>query len=202
MHWRGTLTLLVSLVAAVACGHDTIDWQETTSATGNYVIEFPGQPNTGTMPIPNSDRSPQLTDLEADTGYYALSETPLTALTPNSLDSVVDASIENARKKLASKHGGSVLATEVSRSTGDFEGVETRRYRENLVVGGGVGAAVTGLAFYRNGAMVYAVVVTDFDIDPELAQHFLSSLRSKPAPDLRALSGFSGTHRSEPTSIS
>jgi hypothetical protein len=62
-----TLTLLIVLMTAAAVwfGRDRADWQEATSATGDYVIEFPAQPSTETMPVPNSDLSTQLTDLEA-----------------------------------------------------------------------------------------------------------------------------------------
>jgi len=115
--------------AAVWCGRDRADWQEATSATGDYVIEFPGQPSTETMQIPDSALSTRLTDLEADSGYYALAETNLIGITPNPLDVVVDSSIENARAKMESRHSSPVAAREISRTTGDFKGVETRKFR-------------------------------------------------------------------------
>jgi hypothetical protein len=134
-----TLTLLIVLItaAAVWCGRDRADWQEATSATGDYVIEFPGQPSTETMQIPDSALSTQLTDLEADSGYYALAETALIGITPNPLDVVVDSSIENARAKMESRHSSPVAAREISRTTGDFKGVETRKFRVKLVGRGG-----------------------------------------------------------------
>ena len=46
---------------------------------------------------------------------------------------------------------------------------------------------MTGLLFYRNDVIVRAFVVTDANIEPSLAERFLSSLKSKPEPDLRAL---------------
>jgi len=165
-----TLTLLIVLItaAAVWCGRDRADWQEATSATGDYVIEFPGQPSTETMQIPDSALSTRLTDLEADSGYYALAETNLIGITPNPLDVVVDSSIENARAKMESRHSSPVAATEISRTTGDFKGVETRKFRVKLVGRGGADwAALTGLLFYRNDVIVSAFVVTDANIKPE-----------------------------------
>jgi len=165
-----TLTLLTVLItaAAVWCGRDRADWQEATSATGDYVIEFPGQPSTETMQIPDSALSTRLTDLEADSGYYALAETNLIGITPNPLDVVVDSSIENAQAKMESRHSSPVAATEISRTTGDFKGVETRKFRVKLVGRGGADwAALTGLLFYRNDVIVSAFVVTDANIKPE-----------------------------------
>jgi hypothetical protein len=165
-----TLTLLIVLItaAAVWCGRDRADWQEATSATGDYVIEFPGQPSTETMQIPDSALSTRLTDLEADSGYYALAETNLIGITPNPLDVVVDSSIENAQAKMESRHSSPVAATEISRTTGDFKGVETRKFRVKLVGRGGADwAALTGLLFYRNDVIVSAFVVTDANIKPE-----------------------------------
>ena len=185
-----TLTLLIVLItaAAVWCGRDRADWQEATSATGDYVIEFPGQPSTETMQIPDSALSTRLTDLEADSGYYALAETNLIGITPNPLDVVVDSSIENARAKMESRHSSPVAAGEISRTTGDFKGVETRKFRVKLVGRGGADwAALTVLLFYRNDVIVSAFVVTDANIEPSLAERFLSSLKSKPEPDLPAL---------------
>jgi len=174
--------------AAVWCGRDRADWQEATSATGDYVIEFPGQPSTETMQIPDSALSTRLTDLEADSGYYALAETNLIGITPNPLDVVVDSSIENARAKMESRHSSPVAAREISRTTGDFKGVETRKFRVKLVGRGGADwAALTGLLFYRNDVIVSAFVVTDANIEPSLAERFLSSLKSKSEPDLPAL---------------
>jgi len=165
-----TLTLLIVLItaAAVWCGRDRADWQEATSATGDYVIEFPGQPSTETMQIPDSALSTRLTDLEADSGYYALAETNLIGITPNPLDVVVDSSIENAQAKMESRHSSPVAAREISRTTGDFKGVETRKFRVKLVGRGGADwAALTGLLFYRNDVIVSAFVVTDANIKPE-----------------------------------
>src|SRR6476619_1093792 len=174
--------------AAVWCGRDRADWQEATSATGDYVIEFPGQPSTETMQIPDSALSTRLTDLEADSGYYALAETNLIGIPPNPLDVVVDSSIENARAKMESRHSSPVAATEISRTTGDFKGVETRKFRVKLVGRGGADwAALTSLLFYRNDVIVSAFVVTDANIEPSLAERFLSSLKSKSEPDLPAL---------------
>jgi hypothetical protein len=46
---------------------------------------------------------------------------------------------------------------------------------------------LTGLLFYRDDVVGSAIVVTDPNIEPSLAERFLSSLKSKPEPDLRAL---------------
>ncbi|MDT5163086.1 MAG: hypothetical protein QOC90_3396, partial [Mycobacterium sp.] len=41
--------------------------------------------------------------MQVDSGYYALAETALNGIAPNSLDVVVDGAIENARAKMESK---------------------------------------------------------------------------------------------------
>jgi hypothetical protein len=187
---RATLTLLIVLItaAAVWLGRERADCQEAISATGDYVIEFPGQRSTETIQILISDLSTQLTDLEVDSGYYALAETALNGIAPNSLDVVVDGAIENARAKMESKQSSPVAVREISRTTGDFEGVETRKFRVKLVGRGGADwAALTGLFFYRDDVVVSAVVATDANNEPTMAEHFLSSLKSRPEPDLRAL---------------
>ena len=178
--------MLLMIAAAVGCAKEGNDWHEATSATGNYIAEFPEPPTTESTKIPNTDLSMQLTQSEADTGYYAIAETALNGITPNELDFAVDNSIEGARAKLATKSDGAVTATEVSRTTGDFEGVETREYRVNLT-GGGTDFALDGLIFYRDDTIVNAIVVTDADIHTTFAEHFLSSLKSAPEPDRRAL---------------
>jgi hypothetical protein len=185
-----TLTVLIALItaAAVWVGHEGSDWQEATSASGDYVIEFPGQPSTKAMPIPDGDSSTQLTDFEADSGYYAFSETALNGMTPIPLDVVVDSAIENARAKLQSRRSSPVAVRVISRTTGDFEGVESRKFRVKLVGRGGADwAALSGLLFYRDDVVVSAIVVTDPNLEPTLAERFLSSLKSKPEQDLRAL---------------
>jgi len=185
-----TLTVLIVLIIAVAVwfGRDRSDWQEANTASGNYIIEFPGKPNTATTPIPNSGVSAQLTDFAADSGYYALAETALNGSTPKSLDVVVDSAIENARAKLESTRSSPVAVRKISQTTGDFEGVETRKFRVKLVGRGGADwAALSGLLFYRDDVVVSAIVVTDAYIEPSLAERFLSSLKSRPEPDLRAL---------------
>ena len=179
------LTLFITL-AAVGCEAEGDGWHEVTSASGNYVIEFPEQPTTETMKIPNTDLSMQVTQSEAKTGFYALAETDLNGVTPNPLDVAVDASIEGARARLAAKSSDSVTSTEASRITGDFEGVETREYRQYLTADG-VDYELSGLLFYRDDAIVNAIVVTDGDIHSTFAKRFLSSLKSKPEPDRRAL---------------
>jgi hypothetical protein len=128
----------------------------------------------------------RLTDLDADTGYYALVEIPLNGIRPRSLDSAVDASVEDGRAKVESGRNTPVTATEISRTTGDFEGVETRKYRVNLA-GDGFDFALNGLIFYRNDFMVRALVSSNADIDHELAEHFLTSLKTNPQPDQRGL---------------
>jgi hypothetical protein len=48
---RAALRLLMLLlaVAAVGCGPAEPEWQEATSASGNYVAEFPAKPTTRTI---------------------------------------------------------------------------------------------------------------------------------------------------------
>jgi len=177
--------MLLMAVAAVGCVKDAAGWPEATSASGNYVVQFPHEPTTESMKIPNTELSMQLTQSEDDSGYYALAETDLNGVAPNPLDFAVDSSIQGARAKMATKASGPVTATEISRTTGDFVGVETRQFRVKLT-GDGMEYALNGLVFYRDDAIVNAIVVTDADAEPGLAERFLSSLKSKPDPDLKA----------------
>jgi len=196
--WRATLTLSVLLLAPVACGRDAVDWQEVTSATGNYIVEFPGKPTTETIDLPNG-LSLQLTGSDADSGYYALAETALHGTPETSLDTIVDSCIEGTRTKMESTSSNPVTATEISRTSGEFEGVETREFRVKLSSDGN-DWALRGLVFYQNDVLVNPATIFDSDADPTLAEHFLSSLKSKQDTDLRAL--HRDNYRSEPASIS
>jgi len=110
---RAALAVLALLLAvgALGCGHDGDDWQEATSASGNYVVEFPGKPTTETMQLPNSDLSMQLTKVETSDSAFVLSEGDMTGITPKPLDRVVDATIEGMRAQEDAVALGSVTAT-------------------------------------------------------------------------------------------
>jgi hypothetical protein len=175
---RAAFGLVVSLltVAVVGCGHTQPTWQEATSATGNYVAEFPAKPTTRTLTVPGNDTSAQLTEVTSSGDAYTLSETALSGTGSFSLDAAVDGSMENSRAGQESSSGRPVTATETSRITGDFEGVETRRFSYDLVEGDKL-ATTSSLVFYRNGVVVQALVVADGAADSESVDRFLSSVR-------------------------
>jgi len=81
--------------------------------------------------------------------------------------------------------GRTVTATENSRTTGDFEGVETRKLSYNLD-GGDTTWTVNGPIFYGDDVVVNALVASDGAADSESADRFLSSLKSQPEPDRAA----------------
>jgi hypothetical protein len=171
-----SLVVLVLTVAAVGCGHTETKWHEAKSASGNYVAEFPGEPTTRTQTAPGSDMSIQLTLLESEGNAFNLSETALQGNAPYPLDDAVDMSVESARAGQEKSAGRTVTATELSRTTGDFEGVETRRFSYTLVVGD-ARAIMSSLLFYRDDVIVQAIVVSDSEADSEAVNHFLSSVR-------------------------
>ena len=175
--WLALLVLL-STVAAVGCGSAAPEWQEATTASGNYTAEFPGKPTTRTQAVPGSDLSIQFTEFESGKNSFAISETALNGITPYPLDEAVDGSIESARAGEESSSGRTVTATDISRTTGDFEGVETRRYSVNLV-GGDANWTIDGLIFYRDDAIVAPTVVSKGASDPESVDRFLSSLTAR-----------------------
>jgi hypothetical protein len=187
-HRWAALTLLMLLVAGVGCARDGLDWQEATSATGNYVAEFPGKPTMKRdQPTPRGDRVMQMAEVESGDDYFALFEAALNGIVPQPLDVAIDGSIEGVRAYEDSAALGPVTVTGISRTTGDFEGVETRKvtYTLDRLLGK---KTVTALSFYRNDAMVVATVVYEGDADSEAVDRFLSSLRPREnEPDTRAL---------------
>jgi hypothetical protein len=116
-----SLVALVLTVAAVGCGHTETQWHEATTASGNYVAEFPVAPTTRTQTVAGSDMSIQLTMAEVDGISFSLAETALNGSAPYPLDVAVDMSVESARAGQESGSGGTVTATQLSRSTADFE---------------------------------------------------------------------------------
>jgi len=185
---RGALALMVLLfsVAAVGCGPSQLtelvervtgpEWQEATSTSGNYVAEFPGKPRTTTQSVPGTDLSIDFVMFESGDDAFALSELATNGMEPNPLDEAVDGAIEGARAALESEWG-TVTATEVSRTNGEFEDVESRRYSCDLV-GEGHEFAASGLIFYRDDVLVHAMTVTDKNFDAKAIERFLSSVRS------------------------
>jgi hypothetical protein len=175
------------LLAVVGCGdpapelHKPVpEWQKANSASGRYVAEFPATPTTRTITPPGSELSMQLTEAQSDDIAFAVAETTLNDTNAYPLDEAVDKSIESARSGQESGSAGTVTATEISRSTGDFEGVETRKFTYNLF-DEDKKATVTSLIFYRDNAIVQATVVANSEADSEIADRFLSSLKSRPA---------------------
>ena len=187
---RDPLALLVLLlaVAAVGCGSTSTstptskapDWQKASSASGSYVAEFPGTPTTRTISPPGSDLSLQLVEVESNDMAFAITETPLNGANAFPLDEAVDRSIESARAGQQSISGRNVTATEISRSTGDFDGVETRRFSYNMI-DGDKKATISSLIFYRDNVIVQAAVIANSEADAAAADRFLSSLTSRPA---------------------
>lgn len=188
-HWRRAALALVVLlfsVAAVGCGPSQLtelaervtgpEWQEATSTSGNYVAEFPGKPRTTTESVPGTDLSVDLVLFESGDDAFALSELAMNGIEPNPLDEAVDGAIEGARAALESEWD-TVTATEVSRTNGEFEDVESRRYSCDLV-GEGHEFVANGLMFYRDDVLVHAMTVTDKNVDAKVIERFLSSVRS------------------------
>ena len=175
------LVVLLFTVAAVGCGSAKItelvgpEWQEATSASGQYVAEFPGKPSTRTHTIPDSDLTLQVTELEAGGDAYTLSEAALNGIAPYPLDEAVDNAVENARLG-QEPDWGTVTATERSRTTGDIEGLETREYSHELV-GEDEKVTMSGVIFYNGDIVVHAMAVTDSESNAEAVDRFLSSLR-------------------------
>lgn len=185
---RAALALVVLLfsVAAVGCGPFQLtelaervtgpEWQEATSTSGNYVAVFPGKPRTTTESVPGTDLSVDLVLFESGDDAFALSELAMNGIEPNPLDEAVDGAIEGARAALESEWD-TVTATEVSRTNGEFEDVESRRYSCHLV-GEGHEFVASGLMFYRDDVLVHAMTVTDKNVDAKVIERFLSSVRS------------------------
>lgn len=178
---RAVLVLsLLLVVAAGGCRSTAPQWQQATTATGNYVAEFPGPPTTQTQSVPGGPLLIQVT--LAETGDYAFSilETPLNGATPYPLDESVDRAIEGARADREEHSGGPVSVTDAWRTTGDFEGIETREYGFRISARGEE-TTVNSVIFYRNDTVVQAIVVYKREADEEAVDRFLSSLASAPS---------------------
>ena len=182
---RALLGLVLSslTVVAVGCGSDESakpkapEWQESISATGHYAATFPRTPTTRTQTLPGNDLGTQLTAVDTENTSYILSETALHGTIPNSLDKGVDNAIEKLRAaEQASSPGQVVTASVVSRTTGSFEGAETRRVTYRLT--GSDPVTIDALMFYRNDTIVQAVVVQKGEADSASADRFLSSLKT------------------------
>jgi hypothetical protein len=109
---------------------------------------------------------------------FTLAETPLDGQTPLPLDEAVDRSIEGARAAASQASGAPTTATQVSRTTGNFEGVETRRVVWDVTTGNDK-ATFTAAMFYRNNVVVQAVAVSNKGADSASVDRFLSSLRTR-----------------------
>ena len=110
---------------------------------------------------------------------FFLSETPLNGVTPPSLDEAVDLDVEGLRADWPRKSAAPVTATEIPRTTGYFEGVETRRFVYDLI-DGNTKDTISALLFYRNDVFVQAwVAVSNGEGDWASVDRFLSSLKSR-----------------------
>ncbi len=181
----GRLIILpVSIAAVMTIAHECSSsassaprWQEATTASGNYVAMFPGEPTAETFQ--KSDFVVNELSSTDDRSFYGLTEMPLNGVPPDPLDVAVDNSIEGARAG-REPSWGPTTKTELSRSTGDIHGTETRRYRFELTADGHK-AIVESLIFYRNDVQVQGMVVSDGSANSE---RFLSSVRpAEPAQD-------------------
>lgn len=174
------LRLLVLLLTAVAvgCAHTESEWHQVTSASGDYFVEFPGETSTHTETDPSTGAPVQMTVSEFGGVTFSLSERPLSGLTPPPLDEAVDRSVEQMRAGTSPSSAAPLTMTEISRTTGDFEGVETRRFVYDLIHGN-TKARISALLFYRNDVIVQAIVVSNDEADSESVDRFLSSLRAR-----------------------
>jgi hypothetical protein len=155
-----------------------VQWEAATSASGKYVADFPSVPSIRTQQTPGSPLVVHLTEAQSGGNAFTLSETALGGTPPLPLDEAVDNAIERSRMGSEVTAGRTVTAKEISRSTGDFEGSQTRRFTYELIDGDKT-ATVNSLLFYRNDAIVQAIVVYAGKPDEETVNHFLSSLKSK-----------------------
>ena len=183
---RRSISLAILVLSLVAAGCRSSgpappaltgpEWQEATSASGNYVAEFPGKAKAETQQVPGSDLSISFTTFESGGDAFTLSETALNGVAPYPLDDAVDGAVESARAGQEAEWGA-VTATERSRTTGDFEGVETRRFSYDLA-GGDEKVTMSALIFYRDDVIVQAIMVSDEESDAEAADRFLSSVKT------------------------
>jgi hypothetical protein len=165
------------LLRAFGYFHDNaVQWQFSSTASGNYTAEFPGETTTETIDIPNSEMSMQMTSLDLGNMYFVLADLDIPAGAPVSLDDGVNAAIQAMRLDRTA-NWGSVEVDESPRATGDFEGNETREFSV-VIKGDGHTARIKGLLFHQDGHLVQAVVLAMGILDMEQATRFLSSLRS------------------------
>ena len=86
--------------------------------------------------------------------------------------------LDEAVGRFEASFGGTTTTQEIARTTGSFEGVETREVTFNLIRDGKK-APTRSLIFYQDGYAVQAVVSADNELDVEAAERFLSSVASR-----------------------
>lgn len=153
-------------------------WREERSASGKYVAQFPAEPTAQTETAVNG-LTAQITQSVTQDIAFILQEMPLNGTAPLPLDEVVDKHVEGTRAALASSSGATVTATQISRTAGNFEGVETRIFHYELIFGeliyGHTRAIMGSVVFYRNEVLIQASVIGE--ADAATVERFLTSLR-------------------------
>lgn len=173
------LLVLLLTTIGVGCAHTTkSEWHEVTSARGDYVMEFPGETTTRTQSNPGTGVSIQQTSSEFGGIVFILAETPLNGVASAPLDEAVQGSLEAIRAGTPSSSAAPVTVNEISRTTGKFDGVETRMFACELIDGNKRGL-VNSLLFVRNDVVVQATVVSNNEADSESVDRFLSSLKPR-----------------------
>lgn len=164
-------------VLAVGCGQQAGSaWHQVTSPLGDYVIEFPGEPTTFPLTDARTNRTFQAITSDYEDITYSMFERPLDGVPPMHLDEAVDGSMEFVRANTPPSSAAPVRATQVSRTTGDFDGAETRKFVFELI-NGNTRALVSSLMFYRNDTVVQAMVVSNDETESGSVDRFLSSLK-------------------------
>ncbi|WP_159228947.1 hypothetical protein [Mycolicibacterium vanbaalenii] len=135
---------------------------------------------TRTESAPDSPISTQFTFSESDEHSFGIVETTLNGIAAYPLDEAVDRSIEGSRADREEHTGGPVTVSEIWRTTGNFDGAETREFGYQLI-DGDEKTTVNSVLFYRDGNVVQAMVVYDGEADQEAVDRFLSSLASEPS---------------------
>jgi hypothetical protein len=152
-----------------------LQWREARSALGKYVALFPAEPTTRTEPADNG-MTASFTMSDSQNITFSLLEAPLNGNAPKPLDEVVDIVVEGMRVALGPPSGTTVTATPLSRTTGDFEGVETREFSYELIRGN-TRAIATSMVFYRDDVLVQALVMSNNETEAPTVARFLTSLR-------------------------
>lgn len=178
----GLKLLLLLLAAAVfGCSASQSEWHEVTSPSGDYVAEFPAETSTSTQTDPNTGMAVQVIGTDYGDLFFGLAEGPADCSIPTRLDEAIDQVVEHVRTLMLppSSSTAAVTANQISRTTGEFEGVETRRVAYKFFVDGAATETMTTLLFCRDDTLVQLTVLSNDEADSESVNRFLTSLKTR-----------------------